>query len=48
MSTAPKKKNESPDSAPPDDLREEWQEEDREIEGRKPTLEEIEEDPSDL
>jgi hypothetical protein len=32
----------------PDDYPSEWAEEDREIEGRKPDLGEIEEDPSEL
>jgi len=32
----------------PEDLRKEWSEEDIEIEGRKPDLEEIEEDQIDL
>jgi len=31
-----------------DDPRPEWEKEDQEIEGRKPNLEEIEEDPSSL
>jgi hypothetical protein len=41
---ATEKEKESAESK--DDLRPEWAEEDRENEGRKPDLEEIEEDPS--
>jgi hypothetical protein len=41
---ASEKEKESAESQ--DDLRPEWEEEDREIEGRKPDLEETEEDAS--
>jgi hypothetical protein len=35
-----------PDPALPDDPRPEWEREDRQLENRKPDLEEIEDDPS--
>lgn len=40
----PRKEKESIESQ--DDLRPEWEEEDRQEQGRKPDLEDIEEDPS--
>jgi hypothetical protein len=42
----PRKEKEAAESE--DDPRPEWEKEDQKIEGRKPTLEEIEEDPSSL
>lgn len=48
MSPMDKPDKEDDSSKFPDDLRPEWAEEDREIEGRKPDLEETEEDTSAL
>jgi hypothetical protein len=42
----PNKKEDSPDL--PEDQRSDWAKDDREIEGRKPDLGEIEEDTSEL
>ncbi|HYA15934.1 MAG TPA: hypothetical protein VEF06_00640 [Bryobacteraceae bacterium] len=44
---AGKKKKRGEKDPPPRDLRVEWENENIEIEGRKPTLEEIEEDSGD-
>ena len=42
------KKQHPADEAPPKDLREEWEEENIDLENREPNLEEIEEDSSEL
>lgn len=50
MKPVDKKLDEEKDASPPDpdDLRVEWEKEDIEIEGRKPTMEEAEEDTGEL